>query len=268
VNYLTSTAFTETGKCAVSNGYSILFNGSLANDVNSSALNAFNNARTTMIAAGISYDKGPTTVSALASISDADYQNRGLGTPILGLANEVVFHSFTLNYTRKINPNLSLGGEIGLVGASNDFSLNLPKTLLPIYALNGKWTITPKMELTGSLAKTISPPTTIIGNAETDYSANLALSYQVTPKVIANVTGMISYTNAAFASEFPTASLTPIIPSFVTTSQNFYSVSAGLTYLMTPFLSATLNASYTERVADHEITPQDLITVGLNYRPY
>jgi hypothetical protein len=45
-------------------------------------------------------------------------------------------------------------------------------------------------------------------------------------------------------------------------------VSAGLNYAMTPFLSAALNASYNERVADHLITPQDVVTVSLNYRPY
>ena len=37
---------------------------------------------------------------------------------------------------------------------------------------------------------------------------------------------------------------------------------------MTPFLVAALTASYTERVQNHLITPQDLVTVSLNYKPY
>ena len=41
-----------------------------------------------------------------------------------------------------------------------------------------------------------------------------------------------------------------------------------MTYAMTPFIVAALTASYTERVSDHVITPQDLITVSLNYKPY
>jgi hypothetical protein len=45
-------------------------------------------------------------------------------------------------------------------------------------------------------------------------------------------------------------------------------VSTGLSYSMTPFLSAGLNATYSERVSDHFITPQDIVTVSLNYRPY
>ena len=51
-------------------------------------------------------------------------------------------------------------------------------------------------------------------------------------------------------------------------AQNTYTASAGLIYSMTPFLSAALNASYAERVGNHIITPQDIVTVSLNYRPY
>jgi hypothetical protein len=37
---------------------------------------------------------------------------------------------------------------------------------------------------------------------------------------------------------------------------------------MTPFLSASLNASYTEQVTDHMITPEDLVIVSLSYSPH
>ena len=49
---------------------------------------------------------------------------------------------------------------------------------------------------------------------------------------------------------------------------NYYSATATVAYAMTPFISAALSASYTERVSDHVITPQDLIIVSLNYKPY
>ena len=46
VNYTTTTAFNETGKCAISNGYSLLFNSGLTTTTNSDPTNALNNART------------------------------------------------------------------------------------------------------------------------------------------------------------------------------------------------------------------------------
>ena len=58
VNYVTTTALDETGRCAVSNGYSLLFNSSLTHNSNSNPLDAVNNSAT-MIEAGIEYAKGP-----------------------------------------------------------------------------------------------------------------------------------------------------------------------------------------------------------------
>src|SRR6202451_3279994 len=118
VNFTTTTALNETGKCAVSNGYSLLFNTGLTTTTNSNAPNALNNARTELISAGVEYAKGYSTLTALASISDQNFSDRSAASAAAGLANEVAFHSFTLNYTRQINPNLSVSGLIGLVGAT------------------------------------------------------------------------------------------------------------------------------------------------------
>ena len=262
-NYATTTSFNETGKCAVSNGFSLLFNSSWSDNTNSNPVDALNNSRVTMLSAGIEYAKGASTVTALADNSYTIYGSRGTATTTLGLANVTDFHTFSLAYTRQINPNLSVNGLIGLVGTTNAFTLGLPRTLLPIYTLGTTWTVTPKVTLTASGSRTISPPTTIIANAEVDYTGQVALTYALTPKVAVNVGGSIGYTSGAFTPVVLT-SLAPVL----TGASDFYSANAGLSYAMTPFLSAALNASYTERVSDHFITPEDLVTVSLNYRPY
>jgi hypothetical protein len=264
VNYSTTTAVNETGKCAVANGYSFLFNTGLTTTKNSDPTNALNNGRTALLSAGIEYAKGAGTLTALASLSDQTFSDRGGAATDLGLATQTDFHSFTLDYTRQINPNLSVTGVIGLVGVTSGFSLGLPKTLLPIYTLSANWTLTPKLALTASASRTISPPTTVIANAEQSYNATVGLTYQVTPKLVATATGSIGYSTSSFTA---TAAQAVISPFFFQT-QNNYTVNAGLNYSMTPFLSAALSASYTERVANHLITPQDVVTVSLNYRPY
>ncbi len=262
VNYGTTTAFTETGKCAVSNGYSLLFNTGWSEITNSNPIDALNNTRTTMLSAGIEYAKGASTVTALATNSE-DLFSRPPVVTTVGLANVTDFHSFTLAYARQINANLSVNGLVGLVGTTDAFALGLPKTLLPIYTLGTTWSFTPKLALNASASKTIAPPTTIIANAETTYMAQMSLAYQLTPKVAVNVGGSISYANGAFTP----AAVTGLAP-ILTGASNSYTANAGLTYAMTPFLSAALNASYTEVVSDHTITPEDLVTVSLRYRPY
>jgi Putative beta-barrel porin 2 len=272
INYTTTDSVNETGKCAISNGYSLIVNTGLTTTTNSQSTNALNNGRTELIAAGIEYAKGASTLTALASNSNEIFTGR---TPESGLATDVDFHSFTLNYTREINPNLSVSGLIGLVGVTSGFSLGLPKTLLPIYTLSATWSFTPKLALTASASRTIAPPTTVVANAQESYSANVNLTYQLTPKISLSAGGSAGYSTASFTSAETEAELLALaqgtpgaIPVTLSSSQNTYNLNTGLSYTMTPFLSAALSATYSERVANHTITPQDIVTVSLNYRPY
>jgi hypothetical protein len=178
INYSTSTALTETGKCAVSNGYALVFNSGWTKTTNSNGLNAVNNGETVMLAAGIEYAKAQDDVTALATISNTNYGSRTGLTPVTGLASTVAFHSFTLNYSRQIDPDLTVAGQVGLVGVTSGFELSLPKTLLPIYSLSATWAITPKVGLTASASRTVAPPTTVIANAQTSYQATVGLTYQ------------------------------------------------------------------------------------------
>ena len=157
-----------------------------------------------------------------------------------------------------------MSGLIGLVGVTSGFSLGLPKTLLPIYTISTTWTLTPKLSLNASASRSIAPPTTVIANAQQSYNAGMNLSYQLTPKVAISAGGSVAYSTTSFTSSTAATGLSP----FFSSSQNTYSLSTGLNYSMTPFLSAGLSASYSERVANHLITPQDVVTVSLNYRPY
>ena len=58
VNYATTTSLTETGKCGIANGFSVLFNSSVIDTTNSNPVDAVNNANAEMISAGIEYAEG------------------------------------------------------------------------------------------------------------------------------------------------------------------------------------------------------------------
>jgi hypothetical protein len=265
INYATTTGVNETGKCDVSNGYSLIVNSGWSKTTNSGGLNAANNGETVMVAAGIEYAKAQDTLTALATISNTNYGNRTglLTTPIIGLANSVALHSFTLTYARQIDPDLSVVAQVGLTGVTSGFELSLPKTLLPIYSLSATWAVTPKVGLTASASRTVAAPTTVIANAETTYQATVGLTYQATPKVTFGATASAARTNEAF-----TAGLAGAINSTFFSATDYYSANGSVTYTMTPFLSAGLTASYLQRVSNHFMTPQDVITLSLNYAPH
>ena len=241
INYATETSLSETGKCAISNGYSVVFNSSATKTNNSNPLDAVNNANIEMISAGIEYAKGNGDLSLLATKSDTNYASRGAALNALGLANTIVFHSFSLSYARQINANLSVTGQLGLVGVTNAFTLGLPKTLLPTFSLAASWAITPKVSLSASASRTVAPPTTLIGNAEVAYYTNLGLTYQATPKVAFSASGSAGYTSVAFTPA-AVGTMTVLVPFLTTT--NYYALTAGMTYAMTPFISDALSPSY------------------------
>ena len=99
----------------------------------------------------------------------------------------------------------------------------------------------------GVCRRTVAPPTTLIGNAEVSYTTNLSLTYQVTPKVAFCAAGSVGYTSVAFTPA-AAGTMTVLVPFL--TSTNYYALTAGVTYAMTPFISAALSASYTERVSE------------------
>lgn len=277
-NYSTTTSFNETGKCAFGNGYSAIFNSGETQYSNSNPIDALNNSRSTLVAAGIEYTNSLSDLTALATITDTDFSNRSAATSlpglaaISGLASTLVQHDVSLTYVRIIDPNLTVTGQFGLTGAGTEFTPALPRTLLPHYSAMINWTITPKLSLTASAAKTIAPPTTLISNSQLSYTTQFNLSYKATPKITFAAGASAGYTSAVF-----TPGLAGTTLAGLQGAQDLYSAQASLTYTMTPFLVATLTASYNETVQSnpnnvgapqHLITPEDLITVSLNYKPY
>ena len=89
-----------------------------------------------MLSAGIEYAKGREHRDGAQRRIPRQSISRGRVENTVGLANVTDFHTFSLAYTRQINPNLSVNGLIGLVGTTGAFTLGLPKTLLPIYTLS------------------------------------------------------------------------------------------------------------------------------------
>ena len=199
-------------------------------------------SRTALIAAGIEYAKGASTLTALASISDQNFTGRNAAQSLGGLASEVDFHSFTLNYTRQIDPNLSVTGQIGLVGVTSGFTLGLPKTLLPIYTVSTTWTLTPKLNLNASASRSIAPPTTVVANAQQSYNAQMSLTYQLTPKVALSAGGSADYSTTSFTPSTVATGLSPILFG----SQNTYNLNAGLNYSIDR-KSTRLNSSHLAR---------------------
>jgi hypothetical protein len=173
-----------------------------------------------------------------------------------------------LTYTKNFSPNLALTASYGVVGTRNaSFTLEPASGFEPVYSLSTTWTATPKLGLTASASKTVAPPTSILANLQVSESANLGLTYSLTPKVL-----LAAGVSASYSSGFTTAlatgtSISPTSSVF-TASAHYYSANASLNYTITPFVTANLSYTYTKSVQANLVTPTNVIVLALTFNPY
>ena len=264
VNTVTTVMFSETGKCAITGNYSAIFNSGFGSSRNSAALDSLNNFNDVYVSGGLSYTVAETnTLELLATITGTDYTDRPLSVTTLGLARNITEDQVNLSYTKIFNPKFSMIASIGAVGIQDgSFSFAVPRSIEPQYSLSFTWAATPKINVRGSVGRIVSVPTQTIANVQVTENATLLVSYQLTPKVSLSA-------NVSAARLNSNSNTTPIATALGSvSSEKTYSVGAGLTYDITPFLRSTLTYQYYRDVTPTAVTPTNLVLLGLNFNPY
>jgi hypothetical protein len=264
INNVTTVGFNETATCAIRGNYSAIFNSGTTTSTNSAPADKPNNFQSEFIAAGMSYTVSDTnSLQVLATITGTDYNNRPLILNGSTLARNITTDSLNATYTKNIDPNVALIASVGIVGVRDQgFNLALPSGWEPEYSLSVTWSITPKLGLNASLARTVSPPTSIIANLQVSETASLGLTYQLTPKVSLSGGVSVAHSSGAFTA-------TSINVLGQSQNQNFYGARASVSYAMTPFLGASLSYQYNRTVqAGGLVTPASVALMSVNYAPY
>jgi hypothetical protein len=268
-NVVTTTALNETGKCLVSGEYALVLNSGVTSSTNSAAVDKSLDYRSEFIAAGISYSVPETnSLQLLATVTGTDYTAGQAALSSLGLLSNITEDELNLTYTKNFSPNLALTASYGVVGVRNSsFTLNPASGWEPVYSLSTTWTATPKLGLTASASKTVALPTSILANLQVSESANLGLTYSLTPKVL-----LAAGVSASYLSGFTTAvpSGTSISPtsSMFTAPAHSYSASVSINYAMTPFVTANLSYTDSKSVQANLVTPTSIILLALTFNPY
>jgi hypothetical protein len=264
INSLTTVAFNETATCVLRGNYSAIFNSGTTTSTNSAAADRLNNFQSEFIAAGMSYTVSDTnSLQVLATITGTDYTNRPVTLNASGLTRNITTDDVKATYAKNIDPNLALIASIGVIGVRDaGFNLGLPSGWEPEYSLSVTWSITPKLGLTASLARSVSPPTSFIANLQVSESANLGLTYQLTPKVSLSAGVNVAHVSSAFTT-------TAVNALGQGENENLYGARASVSYAMTPFLGASLSYQYSRTVqAGGLVTPTSVALMSVNYAPY
>jgi hypothetical protein len=272
INISTNLSLNQNLKCLINGDYSWVFNSGISQAGNSYIYDKVNNAQTAFISAGISYsDSVADNFQVLATVTGSDYTDRGAAGAIFltGLSPNVTTDALNASYTRTFNPNFSLSASLGLVGVTTSyFNFAIPRTIVPQYTLSANWTVTPKISAGLSVSRSVSTPTAVVSNLQVSENVSANASYQWTPKISMSA-GLSAGYSAGVATYAPIKLASgAIINSLYTANQNNYSASAGLSYTITPFVSATLSYQYTKLVQSSLTTNDSLILLAFNFNPY
>ncbi len=273
LNVVTTESFNETGTCLISGEYGLVVNSGATTSTNSAAIDKINDSESEFIAAGISYTVSQTnSLQLLATVTGTNYTARQGLTPqefsTSGLLNNITEDQINLTYTKNLSPNLALTASAGLVGVRNgSFTLEPASGFQPIYSFAATWAATPKLSLQASVSKTVSPPISLIANLQVTESANLGLSYSLTPKVLLAAGVQASRSTGGFGA-LPTPSMvSPVFQPF-TANEDYYSANASINYAITPFATANLSYTYSKSVQANLITPTNVVLLALTFSPY
>jgi len=270
-NIQSSTSFNETATCGVTGNYSASFNSGTTTSTNTATADQLNNSQEIFISAGISYTAADTnSLQLLASVTGTSYTSRGLASNSLGLSKDTTVNKLNLSYTKNFNPNLSMIASIGVAGVRDStFTLSLPSGWDPQYSLSLNWSITPKITLSASVARAVTPPTSIVANLQQNESINVGVSYQLTSKMTLSASVSASRATSAAGSQSSSALLAQN-SIFASQNSTSYGARANISYQITPFIGATLSCSYTKTVQNLTSidTPTSIALLTVNYAPY
>jgi hypothetical protein len=273
LNVATTLSFNETATCRITGNYGFIFNSGATKLTNSASIDTVNDSESEFIAAGISYTVSDTnSLQFLTTVTGTNYTGRQGSTVeelnTIGLLNNITEDQLSLTYTKNLSHDLALTASVGLVGVRNgSFTLEPASGFEPVYSLAGTWRATPKLGLQASVSKTVSPPVSIIANLQVTESANLGLTYTITPKVEFAAGVQASSSTGGFGSLPSASAINPVLQPY-SANQDVYSANASINYTITPFVTANLSYTHSRSVQANLVTPTDVVLLALTFSPH
>ncbi len=267
LNTIHVASLTETGSCNIYDKLGWTFNGGLVANTNSGISSQGLNYRSWNAATGPQYALSEVENAKLTvQYTERDFTS-AFSTPFYsssayGELSTVDQVNYQLSYDRifsdQLDTNLMGGFTSVRVGGSGSQTT-------PIYALTFNWRPSGKWLVNASVSQSVGAPSTVLTASQTTTAERIAVTYYWTPKL-------------AMIASFSYSSYTGATPIGVTTvplyQAAYYGAGAGLSpsfrlnYNVTPFLTAHASYQRSDRTSDGYRTVQDIVLVGLDYKPH
>ena len=259
-------SFNETSRCKISGHIASLFNSGVSRVENQGgefagpliASTALNNYNQHYVGGGLEYALSAIdTLRGFITYTHRDFTDR---VPLLGLANDTDQLDYQFYYSRifsaKLNGSASAGvSTFSFPGLSSD-------TLEPTYSFQLNYRLTPKVALSGTVARSAGAPQSAISNVQITDSQSVSLSYAYSPKL--NITGIYSHSKSQNPGAVSTIANLPLLFANSATDN----ASVVVNYQASPLLTATAAYSYVNRTDTSRFSADavsNVFRVGLVY---
>ena len=263
INEVNLQSFSETAKCLVWGGFSLIANSGVSSSRNSAGQNRLVDSDSKYVSGGVGYDWSALDSSQLLyRHTDRQNPNSGAALALAGLAREVIEDDVSLSYTRIFSRRLTASGTAGLtrIHLLSTGGVGDSTTTAPNFSLSASWRPTEKLSFQATVARSVGAPTSIVANDQVSTSAALSAIYALTPKTTLNANVSVGSATRAFVQ-------TGVATPFLADTRSLLA-GLSLSYQMTPFVTGNLNYQYSERRSVGTDVVVNRVTASLNYAPY
>jgi hypothetical protein len=158
--------------------------------------------------------------------------------------------------------NASASGGLAVISNQTVGRISSGSSTTPTYSLTVNWLPSQKWAVQVGVARTVSPPTSILAGTQVGDTENVAVTYNWTSKLSLSGTVSRSYTSGAL--ELSNA-LTRAIGGYGASTVVYETIAAN--YQATPFTRATLSFQHTNRTITGENISTGIVMFGIDYQP-
>jgi hypothetical protein len=271
VNTIHSSSVNETGTCRIYQNLSAQVNSGYNVHNNTQLIAQAIDNTTAFVLGGLQY-QWPNTDSVQAQVkySDTTFTNNTalnaltMNTTPTDLQGNVRLTNYQLIYSRTFSDKFNASVLGGLSTASIPGTTRQSNASTPIYTFTANWRPDPVWMVALSVSRTVTPPVSAISYTQVGNQQMLTVSYNFTPKIL-----LTAAFNRSQLLGGPNIAAQPYLLSLGSYGANVL-VSASFTgsYQITPFTTASVSITTSQRYAQSGNIPANLFMFGLDYRPH
>jgi len=241
INLITQISGTASARCHIGGQIYGFANGGWRQYTNTALELQTNNRDQTFETVGLEYNHSPLDrFGVSATFVRRQFTTRS-ATDTGQLAQGIDQQNYLFNYERTISSKILISGTAGVAAVQGRFPTYTISDSFPIYSVDFRWLLTPKLSLNFSSARMITAPQGMVSNAQEEERQSLNVGYKISPRLsLEAFVSRMKFNNNVLGT-------TPE-SNFAFQQQRIWVGGFLATYYVSPYLQLLASYTYTNRL--------------------